>query len=114
MSEQNKKYTTLGTMMVAKNGKTRYIKLEQQTKKDGTPYGSTVFPITLADGRVLKSGDALFLQSKKDKFQRNVEAGKMTQAKADELSSFMIADLVLVEDVGSSKPDGNDSDDINF
>lgn len=120
MSQNKKKYTTLGTMMVAKKrdpndeneAKRFYVKLEQQTKKDGTPYGDVVFPLTTASGKKIQSGDIISMQNKKEKFARSVEAGTMTQEKADQLSSFLLFDLVLVEDDNGSGD--TDSDDIKF
>jgi hypothetical protein len=120
MSQNKKKYTTLGTMMVAKKrdpndeneAKRFYVKLEQQTKSDGTPYGETVFPITLANGKKLNSGDIISMQNKKEKFQRAVEAGRMDADKAAQLASFLLFDLVVVEDDNGSSDSG--SDNINF
>lgn len=101
---EKKKYTNIGTMMAKKADannpdapKGYYLKLEQQTKKDGTAYGDQIFPITLANGKVLNSGDILNLYSKKDKFSKAVEEGKMDQEKADFLSSFLLFDIVLTE-----------------
>lgn len=113
-----KVYTSLGTVMKAKkkndNESDRfYLKLEQQKDKDGKPFGETIFPIKLANGRVIPDGQIVSMYSKKEKFQKSVDAGKMDQAKADELSAFLKYDVVLVEEVneGGSSDDGCD---INF
>jgi hypothetical protein len=112
MNKPKKKYTNLGIMMVAKKRdpnnenepKRFYIKLEQQKTKDGKPYGEQVFPITLANGMVLKDGDFLSMFSKKEKLQELVEDGKLDQERADYLSSFLLFDIVAVEEVD----EGND------
>jgi hypothetical protein len=106
-----KKYTNLGTMTAAKKKdptdesepKRFYIKLEQQKGKDGKPYGEQVFPITLANGKVLKDGDMLSMFSKKENFKRAVEAGKMDQEKAEFLSSFLLFDICVVEEVNDGE-----------
>ena len=106
---EKKKYTNLGTMMAKKADannpdapKGYYLNLEQSLKQDGTPYGDQVFPITLANGKVINSGDVLNLYSKKDKFNKAVEEGKMDQEKADFLSSFLLFDIVLTESADES------------
>lgn len=109
------KFTNIGTVMVAKKKDPNnedeapryYIKLQQNKQKDGTPYGDLVFPITLANGKVLKDGDMLSLFSKKEKFNAAVEAGTMSQEKADELSAFIKFDVCVGEDTeekSDSKP----------
>jgi hypothetical protein len=115
-----KVYTNLGTMMVAKKKdptdekepKRFYIKLEQQKTKDGKPYGEQVFPITLANGRVLNDGDILSMYSKKEKFQEAVEANKMDQDKANFLSSFMLFDIVATETVNEGEEKSKDQIDF--
>ena len=115
----SKKFSNIGTMMVAKKrdpsnpdeAKRYYIKLEQQKSKDGAPYGEQLFPITLANGKKLNDGDILSLFSKKEKFQKAVEDNKMSQEKADELSAFLLFDIVVTETVQEDdKPKGG----INF
>jgi hypothetical protein len=115
-----KKYTNIGTVIKAKeknnDGSDRfYLKLEQQKGKDGKPYGEQVFPITLANGVVLKDGDSLSLFSKKAKLQSLVDAGKMEQDKADFLSSFLRFEVCVVETVneGDGAPPVN-PDEIPF
>lgn len=111
--ENKRKYTNLGTMMVAKkkdpndeNEKKRfYIKLEQRKDKSGKPYGKQVFPITLADGSVLNDGDILTMFSKKEQFQKLVEQDKLDQDKADNLSSFLLFDICASEQVNESESD---------
>ena len=101
------KYTNIGVMCKAKkkdpndeNEQNRfYLKLEQNKGKDGKPYGEQVFPITLANGKVLNDGDILSMFSKKEKFKKLVEEGKMDQEKADMLSSFLLFDICVVEPV---------------
>ena len=118
-----KKYTNIGVMKVAKKknpndpdeSKRFYIGLEQNKGKDGKPYGEQIFPITLANGKVLKDGDALMMYSKKDKFNELVKKGSLTQEKADMLSSFLLFDIVLVEeDDGSASSPSESGDGINF
>lgn len=112
-----KKYTTLGTMCASKkknpddeNEKKRfYLKLEQNKGKDQKPYGESIYPIKLANGKVVNDGDILALFSKKEKFQKLVDEGKMDQAKADMLSSFLLFDIVLVEDVNEGDGPSFDS-----
>lgn len=108
------KFTTIGAMLVNKKKdpnnpdepKKFHIKLQQQKGKDGKPYGEQVFPITLANGKVLNDGDALVMFSKKEKFQELVRTGKMDQQKADDLSAFLLFDVCVVESVN----EGNDND----
>jgi len=115
MSQPKKKYLNLGTMTVAKpknpndenEPKRFYIKLEQQKGKDGKPYGDQLFPITLANGVVLNDGDILSMFSKKEKFKKMVEDGKLDQAKADFLSGFLLFDICAVKEE-SSEDDGSD------
>lgn len=117
MSEKaKKKYLNLGVMTVAKpkdandpdEAKRFYIKLEQQKGKDGKPYGEELFPIVLANGTILNDGDILSMYSKKEKFKKLVEDGKMDQEKADFLSSFLLFDICAVvsegEGSGGSDP----------
>ena len=118
MNKPKKVYTSLGTVMKAKKNNEGdadrfYLKLEQQKDKDGKPYGASIFPIKLANGVLLKDGQIVSMFSKKEKFQKSVSEGKMDQAKADELSSFLKYDVVLVEEVneGGGSDDGGD---INF
>lgn len=102
-----KKYTTLGVMTKNKpypdeaaDAPPRFsIKLEQQKNKDKTPYGEVIFPITLANGKVLNDGDYLVMFAKKPKFQAAVEAGSMTQETADQLASFLLFDICVAESV---------------
>lgn len=116
MNKAKKKYMTLGVLTVAKprdgegpeSPKRLYIKLEQQVGKDGKPYGDQLFPITLANGVVLNSGDILSMFSKKDKFKRMVEEGKMDQEKADFLSGFLLFDICAVQDEESSDDGGSE------
>ena len=119
MSDAKKVYTSLGTVMKAKkknDGEADrfYLKLEQQKDKDGKPFGETIFPIKLANGRVLTDGQIVSMYSKKEKFQKSVDAGKMEQSKADELSAFLKYDVVLVEDVNQGSGSSDDGGDINF
>jgi hypothetical protein len=111
-----KKYLNLGTMTAAKpktndpdEPKRYYIRLEQQKdKKTGKPFGDQIFPITLANGVVLNDGDMLAMFSKKEKFKKQVEDGKMDQEKADFLSSFLLFDIVAVKE--ESNEGGNDEE----
>jgi hypothetical protein len=113
MNPTKKKYLNLGVMTVAKaknpddkdEAKRFYIKLEQQMSKDGKPYGEQIFPITLANGTVLQSGDMLSMFSKKEKFKKMVEEGRMDQEKADFLSGFLLFDICAVV---SQDDDSND------
>lgn len=123
MSEKTKKkYTNLGVMCLAKKKdptnkdepKIYYLKLEQQTTKDGKPYGEQVFPITLANGKQLNSGDILSLYSKKEKFAKMVEDGKMEQDKANFLSSFLLFDIVLTEEVNEGSAPTKKGNTPNF
>jgi hypothetical protein len=118
-----KKYTNLGVMCASKkknpddeNEKKRfYLKLEQNKGKDNKPYGESIFPIKLANGKVIKDGDMLSLFSKKEKFEKLVEEGKMDQAKADFLASFLLFDIVLVEDVNEGdEPSFDSKEEIPF
>lgn len=112
------KFTNIGTMNVNKKKdpnnpdepKKFHIRLQQNKGKDGKAYGEQVFPITLANGKVLNDGDSLIMFAKKEKFQELVQSGKMTQQKADELSAFLLFDICVVEDVneGSGKDDSSD------
>ena len=118
-TKPKKKYLNLGTMTVAKpkdandpdEAKRFYIKLEQQKSKDGKPYGDQLFPIVLANGMVLNDGDILSMYSKKEKFKKMVEEGKIDQEKADFLSSFLLFDIcaVVSEDEGSGGSDPFDT-----
>lgn len=115
------KYTNIGVVMTAKKDKpddpTRfYIKLEQRKDKDKKPYGDVIFPITLANGKVLNDGDILAMFSKADQFQNLVDKGSMTQAKADELKGFLRYDVCISEKLNEDgTPAKKDKDDdINF
>lgn len=122
MSEKTKKYTNIGTVMVAKkknpndpNEKSRfYLKLEQQRNKDKTPYGDQVFPITLANGKILNDGDVLAMFSKKEKLDYQLENKKITQEKYDQLVSFLKYDVCLVEDLNGSDSEPKDDGNIPF
>lgn len=119
--KSKKKYTNLGTVMVAKKYPDEapdapprfYLKLEQSKDKNGNPLGDQVFPIKLANGAILESGDTLQMYCKRTKFKKAVADGKMSEEKAEELGSFLRYDVVLAEDADAVKgPKG--SDDINF
>lgn len=120
MSKPKKKFLNLGVMTVAKpkdannpdEQKRFYIKLEQQKGKDGKIYGDQIFPITLANGTVLNDGDILSMFSKKEKFKKMVEDGKLDQDKADFLSSFLLFDICAV--VSEDQDQETDSDDVPF
>ena len=119
MTKAKKVYTSLGTVMKAKKSNEGdadrfYLKLEQQKDKDGKPFGETIFPIKLANGRVLQDGQIVSMFSKKEKFQKSVNEGKMDQKKADELSAFLKYDVVLVEDVNEGSGSDDDNGNINF
>lgn len=122
MSEKTKKYTNIGTVMVAKkknaNDPTEklrfYLKLEQQRNKDKTPYGDQIFPITLANGKVLNDGDILAMFSKKEKLDYQLEQKKITQEKYEQLVSFLKYDVCLVEDLINSNENDSGSEKINF
>ncbi len=99
------KFINIGTVKVSKkknpddeNELPRfYLQLQQQKLKDGKPYGEQVFPITLANGKVLNDGDILAMFAKRPKLQQAVEDGKMDQDTADFLSSFLKYDVCVVE-----------------
>lgn len=114
-----KVYTSLGTVMKAKkknegDADRFYLKLEQKKDKDGKPVGASIFPIKLANGVVLNDGQIVSMFSKKEKFQKSVNEGKMDQAKADELSAFLKYDVVMVEEVNEGSGSSDDGSDINF
>jgi hypothetical protein len=118
-----KKYTTIGTMCASKKKnpddesekKRFYLKMEQSKDKNGKVYNDKIFPIKLANGKTISDGDMLALFSKKEKFQKLVEEGKMDQAKADMLSSFLLFDIVLVEDVNEGdEPSFDSKEEIPF
>lgn len=117
----SKKYTNLGTVMKAKKNQESdpdrfYIRLEQQKDKDKKPVGEQIFPITLANGKVIHDGQTLAMFSKREKFDKLVKDDKMTREKADQLSSFLRYDVVLVEDVneGGGESDPSSDSGINF
>lgn len=122
MNKAKKIYTSLGTMMKAKAKNPNdekeparfYIKLEQKKDKNKKTYGEQIFPITLANGKQLNDGDILAMFSKKESFQRAVDANQMTQAKADELSSFLKFDIVFVESVDDGNGSGNDGGGVDL
>ncbi len=117
--EKKSKFINIGTMMLAKKKDANdedepnkyYIKLEQKEDKEGNIIGEKVFPITLANGRVLESGDILAMFSKKSQFKWLVENDKMTQEKADELSKFLIFDICVGE---KQNKDKDTKDGVNF
>lgn len=118
MSQNKRKFFNIGTMTLAKKKdpndqdepKRFYIKLEQQKGKDGKPYGDQVFPIKLANGVVLNDGDMLAMFSKKEKFKKMVEDGKLDQDKADFLSGFLLFDICASAESESK----SDDDEIPF
>lgn len=110
------KFTNIGTLQSAKKKtndpkeKTKfYIKLQQNRSKDGKPYGEQIFPITLANGKVLNDGDILTLFSKKEKFDYQLEQGQITQQKYDQLTGFLFYDVCVGEKEGEQgSPDSAD------
>lgn len=117
-----RKFSNIGTMLMSKKKnpedknekRSFYIKLEQNKKKDGTPYGEQLFPITLANGKKILDGESLSLFSKREKFQELVDEGKMTQEKADELSAFLLFDVCVSEPVDEGGGPASGSDEIPF
>lgn len=111
-----KKYMNLGQVVLKKKTNPDepdrfYIRLQQQAKKDGTVIGEKIFPITLANGEVLNSGDILSMFSIREKMEKLVKENKMDAEKADYLSGFLRYDVVAVRDDESEK---GKSDDIDF
>lgn len=97
------KYLSIGTVMKRKadpakpDEKGFYLRLEQpKDRNTGKIFGEQLFPITLANGIVLKDGDILSMYSKKESLQRLVDNKKMDQAKADELAEFLLFDVSVV------------------
>lgn len=127
MSETKKKYnyTQFGTVQVSKkfnpddeNEPLRYcIKLgPNRDKKSGRVYGENVFPITLANGKVLEEGDYLTLFSIPEALKEKLKDGKIDQETYDFLTSYLKFDIKIKEPVSSGKKGSNDSgsDDVNF
>lgn len=118
MDKKPKKYVNLGQVILKKKDNPDepdryYLKLQQQAKKDGTVIGDQVFPITLANGQVLNSGDILSLFSIKEKMNQLVKDGKIDAEKAEFLSSFLRYDVVMVRDADESQS-APASDEIDF
>lgn len=114
------KYTNLGTVMKSKKDNPNdpdrfYIKLEQRRDKDKKIVGEPLFPITLANGKVLNEGDTLSMFSKTEQFKRLVADGKMTEETAEKMS-FLRYDVCLSEKLNEdgTPAKSDSSDDINF
>ncbi len=110
-NERKYKYFNIGTILRGKKENPQdadwfYIKLKQDTDSNGKPYGDQVFPITLANGIVLNVGDSLSLFSIPEKFKAKVEAGEMTQEKADELD-YLKFEVKVKQPLNAAKKSGS-------
>lgn len=116
------KFYNLGTMMKQKpkdpndenEPKKFYIKLEQQKSKDGKPYGDQIFPITLANGKVIKDGTFVAMKPKKEKLLKSLKEEKITEEKYKELVSFLLFDLVVVDDGSMPTAEPKNDEEIPF